>query len=209
MPSESDPLRHPQRDAPWGKLDSKKLSQKLSEERLDIKCLMRACSGRVQQTVLEKDRGGKGKVEVWYHDRWHQEALAQDAEKRAAEEEEQLWKIEEERAAAAEAAAKAAATEDEEEQAKQSKSKRKKLEKEKQREAAIAAKQAVVDASVVAAAIAQPWPLPGQQVAANRKGGPWPSRQGTGPRRGRARTVRRARRGLTRRARKGRKRRRS
>jgi hypothetical protein len=157
---------------PWGKLDSKKLSQKLSEERLDIKCLMRACNGRVQQTVLEKDRGGKGKVEVWYHARWHQEALAQDAEKRAAEEEERLRKIEEKRAAAA---AKAAAVEEEGEQAKLSKGK---LKKEKRREAAIAAKQAV---AIAAEGVL---PLPGQQAATNCKRGGGPPRQWQGLRGG-------------------------
>jgi hypothetical protein len=105
---------------PWGKLDSRGSSAQVSKQDIALVCLLEGCGGRIRQTVLEKDKGTKGNLEVWYHAKWHQHELAaeerrkqEEAEARERECEAREAAAEEERKrkeAAAAAAASIAAT---------------------------------------------------------------------------------------------------
>ena len=47
---------HDAKKAPWGKLDTRKTSQSVGSQPVEIRCLHEGCKGRVKQTVLEKGK---------------------------------------------------------------------------------------------------------------------------------------------------------
>ena len=78
---------HDIKTAPWGKMNEKKTSQQLSKQDVELRCLMAGCDGRVQFTVLERDKGTKDKNEEWYTAKWHTDAVEAEARKKKEEEE--------------------------------------------------------------------------------------------------------------------------